>query len=64
MMDVAARFDRVVIASGDGMFAIAARYLRRHGLSVTVVGRPGSVSRIPAAAVTNVRWIEIARTAA
>jgi NYN domain len=39
------RFDHVVICSGDGLFAIVAQYLRAHGVRVTVVCRPGSLSR-------------------
>ena len=43
---VAARFDTVVICSGDGIFAMAARYLRERGVRVVVVGRSGSISRL------------------
>lgn len=39
------RFDRVVIASGDGMFAVVAAWLVEHGVEVTVVARPESLSR-------------------
>lgn len=35
--NVAQRFDAVVIGSGDHCFALAARYLRNHGVHVTVV---------------------------
>jgi hypothetical protein len=43
--DVVARFDRVVICSGDGLFAVVANYLARHGLHVRVIARAGHVSR-------------------
>ena len=39
------RCSHVVICSGDGLFAILAQYLRAHGVRVTVVCRPGSLSR-------------------
>jgi len=39
------RCSHVVICSGDGLFAIVAQYLRAHGVRVTVVCRPGSLSR-------------------
>lgn len=35
--NVAGRFSSVVIGSGDHCFALAARYLRNHGVHVTVV---------------------------
>jgi hypothetical protein len=41
---VAGRFSRVVIGSGDGIFVDLVRRLRLQGQSVTVVGRPGSIS--------------------
>jgi hypothetical protein len=40
-----ARFARVVIGSGDGIFAEAAAMLQAAGLHVTVVSRYGSLSR-------------------
>lgn len=43
--DVVSRFDRVVICSGDGMFTLAARYLRQRSVTVTVVSRPEALSR-------------------
>jgi len=42
--NVAARFDCVVIASGDGIFAVAASYLASRGCHVTVVSRRESLS--------------------
>jgi hypothetical protein len=44
--DLASRFDRVVIASGDGMFAGAAAQLQACGCAVTVVVR--SLHSVPA----------------
>jgi hypothetical protein len=43
--DVALRFSRVVVGSGDGIFAETARELRRLGCEVVVVARPGSIAR-------------------
>ncbi|MFC4061730.1 NYN domain-containing protein [Planomonospora corallina] len=40
-----ARFERVVIGSGDGVFADLADWLRRRGVQVVVVSRPGALSR-------------------
>lgn len=42
--DVASRFERVVICSGDRLFAIVAKYLLNSGLRVEVVARKGSIS--------------------
>ena len=42
---VARRFDRVVIGSGDGIFAQLAAELEGCGVVVTVVGRGGAISR-------------------
>jgi hypothetical protein len=42
--NVAARFDRVVIGSGDWIFAEAAAYLASRGCHVTVVSRRESLS--------------------
>jgi hypothetical protein len=41
---VAERFDRVFIASGDGIFAEAAAWLASQGVEVVVVSRPQSLS--------------------
>ena len=42
---IAARFTRVVIASGDGIFAEPGARLQHAGCAVTVVSRPESLSR-------------------
>ena len=42
--DVARRYDRVVIRSGDHAFAPLARALRRRGVPVTVISRRGAIS--------------------
>lgn len=41
---LAARFDRVVVASGDHAFAGLVSELRARGVAVVVVSRPGSLS--------------------
>jgi hypothetical protein len=43
--DVCRRFDTVVLASGDGIFADAAARLGAAGIAVTVVSRPRPLSR-------------------
>lgn len=53
-----ARFDRVVIGSGDGIFAELAARLQAAGLQVTVVCRPGTLSRRLRLAVRDVRYLE------
>ncbi len=45
----ASRFDRLVIASGDGMFTEAAKAAREHGLHIHQVSGLGSCSRALAA---------------
>jgi hypothetical protein len=57
--NVAVRFDRVVIASGDGMFAEPAARLQAAGVSVTVVARPTSLSRHLRFAVRDVRYLTL-----
>lgn len=42
--DVARRFDRVVIASGDHLFTDRVIDLRRRGVEVEVLARPGSMA--------------------
>ena len=42
--NLARRFDRVVIGSGDGIFASPVRMLRAEGVRVQVVSRPGSLA--------------------
>ncbi|WP_125776965.1 NYN domain-containing protein [Antribacter gilvus] len=55
--DVAERFDHVVIASGDGIFADAAAGLGRRGCDVTVVAREGGISWRLWTAVHDVRLL-------
>jgi hypothetical protein len=43
--DIAARFDNVIVASGDGVFTQLVALLRLRGLEVTVVARRESLSR-------------------
>lgn len=43
--DIARRYYRVVIGSGDGAFASLAEQLRTRGLQVWVIARPGTLSR-------------------
>jgi NYN domain len=52
------RFDRVVIGSGDGIFAFAAARLQAAGCGVTVATRPESLSRKLRLAVRDIRFIE------
>ena len=55
--DVALRFDRIVIGSGDGIFAnLAAESVHNH-LVVIVVSRPESLSRALAAAAPHIRYL-------
>lgn len=56
--NVPERFDRVVICSGDGLFAAVARYLIHRGVQVTVLARNASLSRRLAHAVDDVRLID------
>ena len=51
----AARFDRIVIGSGDGVFVHVVRAFRRLGLPVEVVARQGRLSRELAATASVVR---------
>jgi hypothetical protein len=55
---VAARFDRVVIGSGDGIFAYEAARLQAVGVAVTVVTLHGALSRQLGFAVRDVRYLE------
>ena len=54
---VATRFNHVVIGSGDGIFSTAAAQLQEAGVAVTVVSRPGSLSRQLSFAVRDVRFL-------
>lgn len=55
--DVAGRFARVVICSGDGLLAVAARYLKLAGVDVTIVAGADRLSRILAATSDDVRLL-------
>jgi len=55
---VEARFEHVVIGSGDGIFAFEAARLQAAGLDVTVVTRRGALSRQLRFAVRDVRYID------
>ncbi len=52
---IAARYDRIVVGSGDGVFAAVATTFRRHGLAVGVVSREQSLSYVLSRAATFVR---------
>ena len=52
--DTTGRYQRVVICSGDGLFAVVARYLRAAGLQVTVLARPDALSRALASAAGDI----------
>ena len=58
------RYDRVVIGSGDGIFAFPAARLQAAGCEVTVVTRPEALSRQLRLAVRDVRLIQNASTSA
>ena len=62
--DVAARFSRVVIGSGDWRFSRAAASLAERGVRVTVVSRRGSLAAVLARAAQDVVYLDIPRTAA
>jgi hypothetical protein len=52
------RFTRVVVASGDGIFARPCALLQERGCAVTVVTRPGALSGQLRLAVRDVRYIQ------
>ena len=60
---VAARFTRVVIGSGDGTFARAAASLAAAGVQVIVVSRPDSLSSRLAFAASEVIYLDTPRPA-
>jgi hypothetical protein len=62
--DLVGRFDHVVICSGDGLFAIVARFLRAAGVRVTVVSRPEALSRLLACEAAEVVFLPALRRAA
>jgi hypothetical protein len=53
------RFDRIVIASGDGIFASAASGLAARGIHVEAVSRRGSMSRRLRSAVAAVHELDL-----
>lgn len=57
--NVAVRFDRIVIGSGDGNFAVSAAKLQAAGIAVTVVSRPAFLSRQLRLAVRDVRHLDL-----
>ncbi len=54
---VAARYDRVVVGSGDGIFAEAVGHLAECGISVGVTGRPRALAFLLARAATFVLYL-------
>ncbi len=65
--NITARFNEVVIASGDGIFAEVAALLAERGLDVTVVSRRRALSRRLRMAAGRVRYLpepELAEEAA
>jgi hypothetical protein len=55
---LAARFSTIVIASGDGGFALYAAACRARGLAIVVVARRGSLSRLLARQADRVIWFD------
>jgi NYN domain len=55
--NLAGRFERVVIASGDGIFADACARLQATGCHVTVVTRPEALSTRLRLAVRDIRYL-------
>jgi hypothetical protein len=55
---VVARFDRIVIGSGDGIFAYEAARLQAAGVALSVVTGRGALSRQLSFAVRDVRYLE------
>jgi hypothetical protein len=56
---LAGRYGRVILASGDGIFAEACARLQSEGCAVTVVARPGALSRALRFAVWDVRFLPL-----
>jgi hypothetical protein len=56
---VTARFDRLVIGSGDHAFAALAASARAAGLRVLAVARPGTLARELRVGVDEVRWLPL-----
>lgn len=55
--DVSARFDEVVIASGDGVFTEAVWELEDSGVTTTVLARPGTLARSLESATSRVLYV-------
>lgn len=55
--DVSARFERVVVASGDGVFTDAVATLVRAGVSTTVLARPGTLAHSLRVAASHVLYV-------
>lgn len=60
---VAARYDRIVVGSGDGVFESVARAYRSCGLAVGVVSRQRSLSYALGVCASFVRFLPDAETA-
>jgi hypothetical protein len=60
---IAARFDHVILGSGDGIFAFSAAALQGAGCGVTVVTRRSALSRHLRLAVRDVRYIDLGSAA-
>lgn len=58
---VRSRFDRVIFASGDGIFAEHATRLIRAGVEVENASRPGQCSALLRLAVHRTQWLPAAR---
>jgi hypothetical protein len=57
--NVATRFDRIVIGSGDGIFALPAADLQAVGADVTVVSRRAFLSNRLRLAVRDIRFLDL-----
>lgn len=57
--DIAKRFDRVVIASGDGIFASVAKELSEQGVEVSIVCGRGALSKNLKHQCPNVRYLPL-----
>jgi hypothetical protein len=57
--DLAHRFDRVVVGSGDGIFAEPLAALQAVGCDVTIVSRPGALSARLRLAVRDIRLLKL-----
>jgi uncharacterized LabA/DUF88 family protein len=55
----ARRYDTIVVASGDGIFAEPVGRLCQEGCAITVVARRGSLSRRLRLAAPDVRFLDI-----